>query len=182
MTRAKWLDPPFLPGQRVLVLGDDPQSGATLGHYGTIIRILGRLKSGFPDDPEFWSYRVWVPILNRRLNVHAGQLLALGSQDREDLIKELQGKIIFDAPLSQDNREISGCYQLPAHGIPYYRFQKRDIPVAIYQLEMQNHLHQPESTLTYDVPEHVNLDAEYVIRAVREVLGIAKPADPEPMI
>lgn len=172
-------DSPFEPGQHVIVCLENPESGGTLGHYGTIVRILGRSKTQYPDQPEAWYYRVSVPYLNRNINVPHGLLLATGVLD-PFIYEELAGKIAFDVRPHSDNQELSGSYRLPARGVTYFTFRKSPIPVATYTLEMQLKTKAPESILVYQVPQNVKLNREYVALAIRNLLGFAHPAEDKP--
>jgi hypothetical protein len=169
---------PFEPGQHVIVCLDDPESGGTLGYYGTIVRILGKSKTQFPDQPYLWHYRVSVPYLNRRISVPGQMLLATGILEPFEG-DDLDGKIIFDIGPHRDNEdrdndEISGSYRLPSSGVTYFLFRKSLGPVATYQLQMQIPPDRPESILTYHVPQNANLNTDYVLRAIRDLLGFAR--------
>ena len=165
------LDSPFESGQHVLICLDDPESGGTLGYYGTIVRVLGKSKAQFPDQPHLWEYRVSVFGRKEKINVSGQMLLATGIVDSAEFEQNLEGKITFDARPGSDNVELSGSYRLPSRGATYFVFRKTDTPVATYKLEMQLDTNRPESILLYDVPRNVTLNADYVLTAIRALLG-----------
>ena len=169
----------FKPGQSVIVCLDDPESGATLGYYGTIIRIFGKSKTQFPNQPQHWYYRVEVPYLNKKIDVPARMLLSTENLGRSEFKDERDQKICFDKRPDQDNDEISGSYRLSSGSITYFMFRKSDMPVATYKLDMQIHANHPETLLLYHVPKNATLNSEYVRLAIRELLGIRSSSDDE---
>jgi hypothetical protein len=163
---------PFELGQQVIVCLDNPESGGTLGYYGTIVRVLGRSKIQYPDQAQFWHYRVSIPQQNRRINIPARMLLATGILDSCEFA-DLEGKIAFDERPYSDNHELSGSYRLPARGVTYFTFLKVAVPVATYKLALQMDANPPESILLYDVPQKAKLDRDYVRHAILDLLGFA---------
>jgi hypothetical protein len=161
---------PFEPRQHVIICLDDPESGGTLGYYGTIVRVLGRSKTEYPDQPDLWHYRVSIPAQNRKVNVPSCMLLATGILDPCEFA-DLDGKIAFDERPHSDNHELSGSYRLPARGVTYFTFRKSAAPVATYQLAMQMDSDPPESILVYHVPQKAKLNREYVRQAIFDLLG-----------
>lgn len=160
----------FDPGQYVIVCEQDPESGRTLGYYGTIVRVLANSKIRNPESPNLWRYRVSVPYMQREL-VAAGISLVSTGMFEDSVDVEPDWKIIFDRTPKIDNQTISGSYRLPCTGPTYFLFQKSDSDIVTYRLTMEMGEVRPESKLLYHVPQNAKLDSVYVRDSIRRLVG-----------
>ena len=168
----------FSPQQRVIVCREEGRDASeTLGYYGTVVRILAEAKLGYPDHPNKWDYRVFVPYLNRQITVPGHMLVATGILG--DAIDELDWKICFDTIPKDDTYKISGSYRIPNSGTTYFSFEKTESAVATYRLLMKVATSSPEFKLFFSVPRKTNLTADYVRASIREILGFPSEEMPE---
>lgn len=82
------LEQQLLPQQRVIICcGEENDLGETVGHYGIVVQVLAEAKLRFPSQHQLWSYRVFIPLLDRQIVVPARQLVSTGILDdlKEDL-------------------------------------------------------------------------------------------------
>lgn len=161
----------FDPGQHVIICQEDPESGETIGYYGTVIQVLAESKIRLPESPHLWQYRVSVPYMQRAITVPARMLVATGMRDGRAHAQP-DWKICFDRIPENDNETISGSYRLPNTGTTYFLFQKSDSDVLLYKLSMQIGETRPEWKLIYEVPRPAKLDSVYVRDSIRKLIGI----------
>ena len=171
---------PYRPGQRCVVFKDDPVSGATLGYHGTIVRLLTRSIRRYPDVPDLWYYRVFVPALNRKVDVAAQNLFVTGEIDQsatderppEDNVCEIR----FDYPPREDNSEIHGVFRLPGRGWELFSFQKREQSEPTFELHMQvEGVESGRCEILYSVPATERLDRAYVLKSLAKILDTCEP-------
>ncbi|MEO8268736.1 MAG: hypothetical protein ABI557_03385 [Aureliella sp.] len=168
----------FSSQQRVIVCRkEDSDPTETLGYYGVVVRILAEAKIRYPEQPDMWDYRVFVPFLNRKVTVPGRILVATGILG--DSMDDLDWKICFDTIPTDNNHEISGSYRIPNSGTTYFSFQKTESAVATYRLVMQMATSSPEFKLFFSVPCRTKLTADYVRASIRRILGLPPDELPE---
>ena len=116
-------------GQGVIVFQDCPESGATLGYYGTVARVRTASIRRNPSLPEHWVYSVYVRSFNRCVDVAASDLLATGNWESPDLphIPEDADPILelrFHGKVAQDNSVIEGAFRPPGREWWLFSFRK----------------------------------------------------------
>ncbi|WP_425618269.1 hypothetical protein NA78x_001972 [Anatilimnocola sp. NA78] len=153
----------FTPRQRAVLFEADFQSGATIGHYCTVIEILA--------DPRFAV--VYLAHRDAYQQVAVEDLLPIAERDSADF--PLLGKI-FEILFHTDRcseRALVGEYQIGSAAWQKFCFQSCSQPTATYQLNAPvagNRMMYGE--LTYRVPESIILDRNYVRRAFADLFHL----------
>ena len=151
--------------QRVVLFEDDVHSGATIGHYCTIVEIDPYCRREFPHNPDYWLVRIYLPHRLEYREVRAG--LLLGTQERDD--SPLPPRVflleIACTPPAEDNDRLAGQYRIRQRWRDFV-FEKRDQPVATYEL-------YELGRLCYYVPAQERLDEAYVQRALEDLFGVS---------
>jgi hypothetical protein len=160
------------PGQRVAVFPYDAASGATIGHYGTVIHAHADSVRQNPHWPNAWRYRVSTSA--GPMDVEGCDILPLGSVETSFLRKNSwpEYELCFQSPLSTDNDEIQGFCRIAGRYIGYFKFRKEAQRIPSYRLSL---LATRESgmpwAIKYRVPADCRLDRPYVLCALAEILG-----------
>ncbi len=166
------------PRQRVVVFPRNDASGATLGYHGTVVRLVSESLLKQPFLRDSWVYRVYVPYLKRAIDFTARDLLALEEWDEIELPvatdeAEPAGEICLEQICTDDNGEIRGSYRVYEHRDTHFLFQKCDIDVADYQLQLTTTGDDAGSSqLSYRVPFAQRLDWKYLLCALGEITGV----------
>lgn len=164
---------PLKPRQIVIMFGNCPDSGATLGFYGTVTRVLNSSVVRHPSRPDLWVYRVLMPHFGCQFDISARKLFAPGTLAPAVPCAEPVCELEFDAEPADDNEEIHGAYRLPGHDWDYFVFRKSDQPRAGYELRMPAEtLRTKPAKLCYSVPRSEVLDRDYVLKAVGDIFGV----------
>jgi hypothetical protein len=125
---------------------------------------------------DSWVYRVYAPHLGQSLKVAGRDLLVWSELNQSELPTEYdaaqqRADIWFEEPVAHDNSEIRGGYRLPGAAVDWFYFRKAAVVAASYQLCLPAGTGDRHATLHYWVPETALLDADYVLRALPEVIG-----------
>lgn len=178
MGKASWsphltTSEPLQPRTLVVVFKESPESGATLGYYGTITRVLNSSVVRHPEQPDWWIYRVFLPHFNRHFDIPARQLIATANVDPTEPSRDPVCELQFDSRPNADNDEIHGAYRLPSRDWDFFDFRKSDQSAPTYQLSMPLELPRKRaSKLSYQIPSTEVLDRDYVLRAIGEIIGV----------
>lgn len=159
--------------QRAILFETNAASGATIGHYCTIVGIDPHSRLKYPDDPGQWLVRVFLPHQQEYAEVPARDLMGMEERDDEPLPPPaLELEISFLQATDGDNEQMTGQYRVGRQRWQDFVFEKREQPVATYELRSQtleNQLNFGE--LFYFVPRHECLDREFVRTAIAELFG-----------
>lgn len=170
---------PLEPGTHVIVARASAGGGTTIGYHGTVVRELARSIFTYPNRPEKWYYRVHVPVLEGEIDVPATAILPTDRVERIELANDLICEIQFDAPPSPDAAEIYGAYRPRGREWVHFHFRKQDQGQDTFQLSLPTRsakIHR--RCLIYKVRRDVELDAEFVQRAIGRIVGFnASPAE-----
>lgn len=178
MVHTQPITEPYQPHQRAIIFRDDLASGATLGYHCTIIRVRTRSVRRYPNRPDRWVYRVFVPYFNTHMDVVSYDLFVTGVIDTANLPPEPPPKrpayeLRFDSQMAEDNHEIQGAYRSPGREWVRFSFCKCDQPVSDYQLSLQVDGFQiGAGRLGYNVPMTERLDRRFVLRALAEITAV----------
>jgi hypothetical protein len=157
--------------QRAILFEDDVHSGATIGHYCTVVEIHPYSKWKHPDDPDRWWVRIFMPHLNEYREVRAGKLL--GMQERDDSpLPPRRFQLEVDCQMiSDDHARIEGQYRFGGRWERFI-FEKRPQSVATYDLYGQvEGANLKVGRLLYYVPNEHHLDRSYVRQALTEIFS-----------
>jgi hypothetical protein len=168
------------PNERVVVIAEDQGSGATIGYYGTVVRVHTSSMRHYPSNPALWKYSVHVENLQDCIDVAATSLFATGEvsdaglpceNDRSKPVIEIR----FHHSLIEDNTEVHGAYRLPQSEWRLFRFRKSEVSRPSYQLSVPipDELSRV-GELEFQIPLWLCLDKSYVFQALSEVHGIVR--------
>ncbi len=163
--------------ERVVVVAEDPASGATIGYYGTVIRLHTSSLRLHPSSPERWTYSVFVQRLQDCIDVVATSLFATG-QMSNNLCSEVDAsdhvmEIRFHSSLVWDNTEIDGAYRLLDAEWRLFSFRKCEIARPSFRLAVPVPDESSRAAeLEYSVPMAHQLNEHFVFRAIAEMHGI----------
>src|SRR5690348_15892662 len=91
---------------------DAPAMGATVGYYGTIVRILHSSMLRSPSRPDFWLYRVFIPDLDRHFDLPLSELCLTADSDPPKPPSCPTCEVQFDFKPGSDNQELHGAYRI----------------------------------------------------------------------
>lgn len=161
----------FFPRQRAILFADDETSGATIGHFCTVVEIDPDSRREYPHSPDDWLVGIYLPHRQEFREVRAAALL--GTQERDDSPLPPFGfqLEIYCELVTDDNARIEGRYRLRRRWEPFI-FEKRPQPVATYDLfgEVEG-ADLKMGRLLYYVPNEDRLDQAYVWRALTELFS-----------
>jgi hypothetical protein len=168
------------PHERVVVIAEDPTSGATIGYYGTIVRLHTSSLRLNPGSPAQWTYSVFVQRLQKCVDVVATSLFATGQISNVDIPAEIDEsnlvvEIRFHHSLVQGNPEVHGAYRLPEAEWRLFSFRKSEVARASFRLAVPVPDESSRAAeLEFSVPFEHELDKHYVFRAIAEVHSIVQ--------
>jgi hypothetical protein len=171
---------PYERQQRGIYFKDDPTSGATLGYHCTVVRVHSTSVRRFPDHPNRWIYRVFVPFFDSHMDISARELYVTGDIDTQELPPELQTRkpaceVRFDSELGEDNDRIDGAFRLPGREWERFSFRKCEQQISDYQLRVPvEGAGLGGGKLRYNVPMGERLDRHFVLVALSEIVGVKK--------
>jgi hypothetical protein len=166
------------PGQRVAVFPTDAASGATLGYYGTVVKVFFQTVRAHPSDPSRWMYGVYVPAIRDEVELKGGDVVALGPAAEEGVEDGLA--VRFETLPGVDNDELQGVFRPLRGDWGYFQFRKRRQPQASYQLRAPviGPCSIGEGVLVYNVPCEQRLDRCFVLQALAQVMGTTSETAP----
>lgn len=158
------------PRDIVAVFEDDPESGGTIGHYGTVIRI-GTSAFSSPDDQM-----IRVLVKGREIDLPERDVLATGRIDDSNEWVNTSCSVQFE-PCNDDDQQ-RGSYRSRAGTFSFvFRFSER--PISTYKLRFQPITEtERHGDLEYNAASDATLDRAYVLRAIGAITGeLALPGD-----
>ncbi len=168
------------PHEKVVVIAEEPTSGATLGYYGRIVRVHTSSMRLHPNGPSQWTYSVFVRSLQDSIDVVATSMFATGEVVNADLSTESDKckpiiEIRFHSSVMQDITKVDGAYRLPKGEWRLFSFHKSDVMRPSYQLSVPI---PDESSrvgiVEFLIPLRHNLDKKYIFQTLAEVHGIVQ--------
>ena len=158
----------FKPRQIVLVLLDDPASGATLGYQGNVVCLDRKSVREHSDQPDRWKYVVHVPQLGKHFRIGARLLVATDDWDSVDPLVDSVCEVRFDNETAEDNLSVSGRFRVSNLGLwNTFQFVKTDDAAVGFRVAMPVAIGScGPGRLSYSVPSGEVLDREYVCRAI----------------
>src|SRR5262245_17179198 len=159
------------PGQRVAVFPLQGASGATIGYYGTVV---GRLEDGRVDPRTHQVKRPYRVLFSGAVHlVDLVNILPLAPPPRSHFLDDEEGPLVelrFEEPAGQPSDEISGVYRIRGQSWGHFLFSKK--LAATELIESDSGLGE---SVTWAVPQHDQLDANYVLRIFAEAMDRGAP-------
>jgi hypothetical protein len=165
-------------GQRVAVFPYPYASGATLGHHGMLVGVIRSSIYLNLHTPDAWQYRVLVG--NCEILARGGDILPIGLPeelpngfpDEESSSLTDLFAVRFEAAEPPNHETFRGTITLNDRLWGCFRFRKSVQRGPTYQFRLPTE-HSPSSiaVLDYVVPDIEVLDREYVVSAIREIVG-----------
>ena len=151
------------PRDIVAVFEDDPESGGTIGHYGTVVRVAANAFTS-PNDR---IVRVFVQ--GREIDIPERDVLPTGRVDDSNPWVNTSCCVQFDPP--NDSGEQRGSYRSRA-GQFRFVFRVSERPVSTYNLRLPPPTERERNgNLEYNAAAGSILDHAYVLRAIGEITG-----------